>query len=66
MPVVRIDEDEWWPVYSIVDAYHKANGLREAELSESQIEFIEDAFDKFDEAQTILMMAYKRKGKGPT
>jgi hypothetical protein len=55
---VRIDKDEWHPVYSIV-----GNHGKEAELTDAEITTVEAAFDAFDAAQLILRTALDKRSR---
>jgi len=51
--MVRVIEDEWYPVYSIDN---DASIGVDVELTEDEIEFIKKAEAMFEEAQTILKL----------
>lgn len=48
MPIIKIDEDEWYPVYSIC-SYGE-----EVEVTEEELMVINEAFAKFADCQKIL------------
>lgn len=52
---VYIDNDEWYPVYSLTE--REPGGYKfgvEAEISEKDLKFIDKAFADFSKAQDIL------------
>ena len=59
---VKIDEDEWYPVYSIVDSDDKHPV--EIELTEEQVAFIKQVQEDFDRAQEVIRPLVKAKMMG--
>lgn len=52
MKKIWIDQDEWYPVYSMDDSYRALSDKRE--ISDKDYKFVVKAFDNFDKAQEML------------
>lgn len=60
--VVKIDQDEWWPVYSLSsDGYHYGHDV---ELPEETIEWVERVQREFEEVQSHLSAIYEKEVRG--
>jgi len=58
MKKVRVDSDEWYPVYSLCRGDDWGD---EALLTDGEIAFVERAFADFKKAQDVLKEGKKRK-----
>ncbi len=56
MTLVKIDSDEWYPVYSLEPEYGY-----EVELTDAEIAQVQAAFTAFDKAQDVLRMAWEKR-----
>lgn len=52
---VKVDNDEWYPVYGIGEAYGE-----DAELTEDELERVRAVFAAFDDVQNLLRTAICR------
>lgn len=61
---VKVQSDEWYPVYSIVkDGDYNPYSTENCELTAEQVAFVRKAEEDFDKAQNILRRSYEKAAK---